>query len=542
MQSLVRCRGARKALLGLVSVMSLGASAAFAQTPIQEPFAPTPTATPVPSISSTVASPSAAAPGAMTQAQLAEEVRQLRILVNQLSAQRPGGGVAPAAGGTFAPGMGTAGPDVGSEASTVAPSAKGGSGAPGQSLPPNPPASARFNQPATLASAKANVIFGPGFEIRSDDDEYVLQFHNLTQFEYRGYEQGGQSQVHDSFLIPRQWFMFSGRLTKPIGYFVSFANGFDTFSILDVFTDLDFSSKFRVRSGRFKTPFTYEFMVEPVQGLVVAERSVYFNNFAQNRDLGIMPYGRLFNNKLDYAGGIFNGSRNGFVANQDGKFFSGFLNYRPFGDEENTLLENFNIGGSVYTGHNNQADAPQTLRTVVPTTGNAVAGVPFLGFNSNTVESGPMTFWDLHFAYFYQQLAVIGEWGSGSQSYATTANLNASYLVTGETRSSIGIVKPLHPIDFGRGNGFSGTGAVEPYFRYEHLNIGNQVFTGGLADPNNWTNSLFMTHVGVNWHLTQYVKMYFDWAHAEFGSPVLYAPGHRQKTSDMFMARFQFYF
>ena len=29
-----------------------------------------------------------------------------------------------------------------------------------------------------------------------------------------------------------------------------------------------------------------------------------------------------------------------------------------------------------------------------------------------------MAFWDLHAAWFYKQLAVIGEWGSGFQDYA----------------------------------------------------------------------------------------------------------------------------
>ena len=109
--------------------------------------------------------------------------------------------------------------------------------------------------------------------LRTDDDEYILQFHNLTQFEYRGYQQYGQSNVHDGFLIPRQWFMFSGRITKPVGYFVSFSNGFDTFSLLDVFLDLELEPRLVVRAGRFKTPFTYEFMVEPIQGLILPERS-----------------------------------------------------------------------------------------------------------------------------------------------------------------------------------------------------------------------------------------------------------------------------
>ena len=51
------------------------------------------------------------------------------------------------------------------------------------------------------------------------------------------------------------------------------------FSLLDVFLDINIDPRFVVRAGRFKTPFTYEFMVEPVQGLILPERSLFFNNF-----------------------------------------------------------------------------------------------------------------------------------------------------------------------------------------------------------------------------------------------------------------------
>src|SRR5207248_6010181 len=102
-------------------------------------------------------------------------------------------------------------------------------------------ASARFNSPATLDKVKGDVIFGPGFEIRTIDDEYIFQFHDLTQFEYRGYQQGGQTQVKDTFTFPRQWWMFSGRISKPFGYFVALQNGFDVVSLLDAFVDLDFN-------------------------------------------------------------------------------------------------------------------------------------------------------------------------------------------------------------------------------------------------------------------------------------------------------------
>src|SRR5271157_157846 len=293
--------GCRWALIGsALLVLGTVRDAVAQQLPGQEPFggaasapsAPTPPNPSLPSVAAGTAPLS-------REAQLEERVRQLEAMVNQLSKQMQSG--ATTGGATVGP----AGRDVGGPSSGTLPSRTGGPGAPGQSLPPNPAPSDRFDSPATLEDRKGNVRFGPGFEIRTDDDEFILQFHNLTQFEYRGYQQYGQESVHDSFLIPRQWWIFSGRITKPIGHFLSFANGFDTFSLLDVFLDFQFDPKLVVRAGRFKTPFTYEFLVEPINGLIVPERSLFFNNFGLNRDLGVMGYGRLFYNTLDYAAGIF---------------------------------------------------------------------------------------------------------------------------------------------------------------------------------------------------------------------------------------------
>lgn len=537
-------------ILGSFALVSEGLTSAQTPPPVPPAVPPAAVATPVD-----------------REAQLENRIRQLEQMVDRLADQvnqqstaasvpQPDAGAPGANGGTTNPPVTsgeTATPDTGNAATTIAPAASGGAAAPGQSLPPNPSPSKRFNSPATLDNIKGNVKFGPGFEIRTNDDEYILQLHNLTQFDYRGYQQANQNPVRDSFLFPRQWFMASGRLTKPFGYFISEANGFDALSILDCFVDIDYDPRLRFRLGRFKTPFTYEFFVEPVQGLVVPERSLFFNNFALNRDLGAMAFGRLAHNKLDYAVGIFNGNRNGFVDNDNNKDIAAFMNYRPWGDEENTLLENFNIGGSVFAGNQQHSPTPVVMRTIVPTAGNSVAGVPFLTLNNNVINSGERALWDLHVAWFYKQLAVIAEWGSGFESFAiaNTAGgrtripvqgfyAQGSYLLTGETRSSIGLVKPFSPFDIRKGK--FGTGAWEPFVRYESLNISKDIFTSGLADPNLWTNSLYTATVGVNWHLTQYVKMYFDWNHAVFGNSVLYSPGHLQKTSDMFLVRFQLFF
>jgi phosphate-selective porin OprO/OprP len=31
---------------------------------------------------------------------------------------------------------------------------------------------------------------------------------------------------------------------------------------------------------------------------------------------------------------------------------------------------------------------------------------------------------------------------------------------------------------------------------------------------------LWMSDVGLTWHMTQYVKMFFDWNHVEYNNPV----------------------
>lgn len=538
--------------------------------PGQTPPIPQPSVPPV-TAGEAAPAPADPAPTAPTgrEAALEQRIQQLEQMMRQMSTQRsqgPGlvgaGGTGTGAGDPRTSGSGTpsdvpaAGPGAtGGNQPTGSPSRSGGSLAPGQSSPPNPPPSPRFQMPATSINSPLSGRFGPGFEFKTADDEFVLQFHNLTQIDGRFYQQGGQNPVHDSFSLPRQWWMFSGRITKPWEYFLSFQNGFDSLSGLDMFLNAHYDDRVQFKVGRFKTPFTYEFYTEPIQGLIQPERSLFFNNFALNRSVGGQIWGRLFNTTapLDYAVGIFNSARNSFIDTSDAKNVLGYLNWRPFAQFEDTPLENFVFGGSVQAGTQTNLPLPQTLRTVVATSGNSVNGVPFLSFNSNVRESGPRAFWDLHAAWYYQHLSLIAEWQSGYQDYALTTNLaahdrvgvesyyvQAGYFITGETVSGRNVVKPLRNFDIRRGK--FGPGAIELTGRFNSLNLSKNVFSGGLVDPNLWTNNLYTTDLGFNWSLTQYVKLTFDWQHAVFGNNVQYNATSQQKTSDLFLLRFQLYF
>ncbi|MGP0068425.1 MAG: porin [Isosphaeraceae bacterium] len=167
-----------------------------------------------------------------------------------------------------------------------------------------------------------------------------------------------------------------------------------------------------------------------------------------------------------------------------------------------------------------------------------------------------MAFWDLHAAWFYKQLALISEWQSGYQDYgkyATQAEatkhirvpvdsfyVTAGNLLAGETRSQVGVVKPKNPFTLREGE--RGWGAWEVFRRYGYLDIGSSVYNYGLANTVGNANRVWQSDVGINWWMTQYLKMVFDWNHQEFNNPIMYAPGKYKPTANVLWWRVQLYF
>jgi phosphate-selective porin OprO/OprP len=180
--------------------------------------------------------------------------------------------------------------------------------------------------------------------------------------------------------------------------------------------------------------------------------------------------------------------------------------------------------------------------------------IPFLAFNNGVREQGLRALWDLHLAYYYKGLSVMGSWSSGINSYSKTSAgsrpvhlpvggyyAQVAYILTGETINDRVLIDPIRRFDLRRGK--FGLGAFEIHSRFSQLAVGDEVFTQGLADRNLWTNQARMVDVGLNWYLNKWIRINFDWEHAMFAQPVYYRPGPGlQKTSDLFWMRFQLFF
>ncbi len=328
--------------------------------------------------------------------------------------------------------------------------------------------------------------------------------------------------------------------------------------MLNAFINIHFDDGFEVRFGRFFTPLFYDQYAISNYWMPTTERSLFTTNLSLNRQFGLMGWGYLFDKRLDYAAGIFNGSRNSFESLHNGVDFVAYLNTRPFQESESLRFARFwNLGTSVAVGPQDQAPVPVAFRVGGGSANADIPGAgttPFLILNRNVVERGNRLLGSVHMAYFYKGLSLLGEWQYGYGGYATTAQpsstlvpfsgfyVTAAYFLTGEhveRRTRVSPRRPLIPTN--RGD-HRGPGAWEIVARVSELRLGENVFTAGFADPNLWSNSALATELGLNWYWNEYTKVYIFWLHSQFGDPVEYRPGGFQKTADMFWLRFQLYF
>src|SRR6185436_19075598 len=124
----------------------------------------------------------------------------------------------------------------------------------------------------------------------------------------------------------------SGRVARYFDFKImpDFGNG--TTVVADAYFDVRFSPKFRIRSGKDKTPVGYELLIGDAF-LLFPERSLA-SSLVPNRDVGFQAQGDL-SPKFYYAGGVFNGVPDASSSTTDldtnnGKDLAGRIVVQPF--------------------------------------------------------------------------------------------------------------------------------------------------------------------------------------------------------------------
>ncbi len=407
-------------------------------------------------------------------------------------------------------------------------------------------------------------FFDDGFLFQTPDEELQLRLHILDQTDFKAFVPGDQSPARSGLYIPRVRFYFEGQLTRQYEYEVSLQRSVEgVWDLLDGNLNIRPDERFQIRFGRGLVPYSYAWYDHLEQYFIVPERGLYPLNFGLSRSAGLTVHGRVLEERLQYALGGFDGRLTGVADNNNTRDAVGYLNYKPFlQTEQYPALRHLNIGASGYIGQQVRPGELLPLRTSLQSSENDEAAQSassiFLEYNEGTYALGDRKGAAVHLAWYYRQLSLEAEWQLARSDFAFARrdenlfrtgsvpiggyHVSLGYFITGEEVTGRTTVVPLRP--FQLLSGPFAPGAIELYGRYSYLRLGQQVFSEGLANPDEWTNDAHMVDIGYNWYLNRFVKFYVEWQHAMFGSPVLINPGTDKfsRQNDMFWIRCQIYY
>jgi phosphate-selective porin OprO/OprP len=400
--------------------------------------------------------------------------------------------------------------------------------------------------------------FGEGFGLRTDDEEYQLRFRVLDQTDFKVFSPNDQVPASSGIYIPRVRIYMEGQLTRLFQYEVSIQRSVEgVWDLLDGNVDVNIDPRFKLKFGRTLVPYSYDWYDHLEQWFITPERSLFPLNFGLSRSAGLLAHGRLLDDRLQYAVGGFDGHLVGVADNNSTRDAVGYINFKPFANSDRwRLLKNLNFGVSGYLGQQVRPQRPLPMRTSLQSSENDEAAQQatslFLAFNEDAYLLGGHSALAAHIAWYVGGLSFEAEWQGGRDHYNRADAFNpvsvpvkgnhftASYFLTGEQVVARRRVDPLRPYD--PVHNAWGPGAFEPFARYSSLSLGDAVFKAGLADPNVWTRSIGLTDVGLNWYPTSFIKVYFDWQHSMYGSPVQLNKDHKSSVNDLFWIRGQLYY
>ena len=346
--------------------------------------------------------------------------------------------------------------------------------------------------------------FQDGFFVQTADGENRLTIGAIANIDGR-FSLDDESPVTDTFTVRRLRPVFFGRVAKYFEFRVmpDFGNG--TAVIQDAFFDLRFSSRFRLRAGKDKTPIGYEMLIL-IPRLVFPERSLA-SSLVPNRDVGVQALGDIAGGRVSYAAGVFNGVPDGGTSTTDvdtngGKDVAGRILIRPFQSQSASKSRldglGFHIGGS--TGR--QSGTLPTSRTPVLQT--------YFAYVNGATASGTRNRITPAVFYYRRSLGAFAEYMRSTQAVARNGvqtdvnnhawDITASYLLTGETATT-GILRPLENFDPAAGH----WGAFQIGMRYAAVTIDPAAFDAGLAAAG---SSRETRAVGIvaNWYPNAYVR------------------------------------
>jgi phosphate-selective porin OprO/OprP len=419
-------------------------------------------------------------------------------------------------------------------------------------------ADSKQTQPTAYVTANSK----DGFAIKSTDGNYSLKVGGYVQVLAREFGDNKTDLGYASSIIPRRVrLMIQGTVAHDFDYFIQPDFGYtNTYSSItataptayavglqDAWLDWKYFPQATIKAGKFKTPFDLENLQDtrytafPEIGLT--------GNLSPQRDLGVQLSGSLFDDVVNYAGGLFDGAADkennygGFATapgDTNEKAGTGRIFIKPFKETDIAPLKGLGIGYAVSYGKVKGTDIPSYV---------SPGQAPVFTYNSNVSAAGPQIRTSPQAYYYYKSLGILAEKVNSQEELEYTSGthiirdkptnraweVTGTFALTGEDESYNSIT-PRHDFDLSSGH----WGAFELAARYGELKMDSSIFSENFANLNTSISKENTWGVGINWYLNHNVKLVFDFEQTKYRrGAVNGASTEDRKTEDLFTSMFQ---
>lgn len=257
-----------------------------------------------------------------------------------------------------------------------------------------PPSTSDFAKGITFRSGDNSLSLGFALQVRYTGDDREAFDADLS-----GTGDGVEDGLTHSFDIPRMRLYVQGGFWKPwlkylLQYEVSRTSGDSSSKIKDAYLDFVFRPAATLRVGQYKTPFSLQEVTSDGRQQFV-ERAITNGKFSPARDMGVMLTGLSSEKRFGYGVGLFNGSGESRVQEDQGLLYVGRVWWDPFGEYK--LSESANEAeerGVLHLGAGFHG-------------GEAIRGTETIGVVEDVNDQ---TAWNLELAGRWKRLFATGEY------------------------------------------------------------------------------------------------------------------------------------
>jgi phosphate-selective porin OprO/OprP len=385
--------------------------------------------------------------------------------------------------------------------------------------------------------------------------EFSLCFDGLFQGDNKYFDYEEKNPSKDRFDIRRARLSISGQALNYFDYKFQYEfQGASARNLLDAYVDANVLRLASFRIGQFKEPFSLEQSTD-VRNYVFAEPSfVYY--LTPQRDVGLMAHASLWNDRVNYGIGIFNGDGLDDTAggDEDAPQGTGRLVLSPFKTKGVRILENLQFGGSLSYANIDRSNVAIDIKTPgVTTLFNVASSTKFRVIR----DADSCTRYGVELGWAYGPVALMGEYAHILFRDVTTSaerfdiGLRAYYaailwMITGEKPSfKNGVFQAIEPA---RSVFQGGWGALGLAFRYEAFNTDDENVYQYLINQGDSVRKADSYSIALNWYLNRYASLIIDFSRTDFDVPLLTGRDPLTGTvfyndhENVFSGRFQFQF